>query len=149
MRSYIKTEWQLYIEAKIHTAVGSWQSKSIGRLLRTIFQRSKVLVHSWPDKRFISIMIGLQNDVNGNMIPDTQFSFPFTESSSCDPFHKSLSVCGYPHFIHVYLPLNNNSYVDKFCQRPCILRATKNFKLNRFTRFPFFIIILNKLPKKL
>lgn len=97
----------------------------------------------------LSIMIGLQNDVNGNMIPDTQFSFPFTESSSCDPFHKSLSVCGYPHFIHVYLPLNNNSYVDKFCQRPCILRATKNFKLNRFTRFPFFIIILNKLPKKL
>lgn len=83
------------------------------------------------------------------MIRDTQFSFPFTESSSCDPFHKSLSVCGYPHFIHVYLPLNNNSYVDKFCQRPCILRATKNFKLNRFTRFPFFIIILNKLPKKL
>lgn len=53
MRSYIKTEWQLYNEAKIHTAVGSWKSKSIGRLLRTIFQRSKVLVHSWPDKRFI------------------------------------------------------------------------------------------------
>lgn len=144
MRSYIK----LYNEAKIHTAVGSWKSKSIGRLLRTIFQRSKVLVHSWPDKRFIHNDWTL-NDVNGNMIPDTQFSFPFTESGSCDLFHKSLSVCGYPHFIHVYLPLNNNSYVDKFCQRPCILRATKNFKLNRFTRFPFFIIILNKLPKKL
>lgn len=82
------------------------------------------------------------------MIRDTQFSFPFTESGSCDPFHKSLSVCGYPHFIHVYLPLNNNSYVDKFCHRPCILRATKNFKLNRFTRFPFFYYHIKQITEE-
>lgn len=73
----------------------------------------------------LSITIGLQNDANGNMIPDTQSSFPFTESGSCDHFHKSLSVYGYPHFIHVYLPLNNNSYVDKFASAHVFYESPK------------------------
>lgn len=59
------------------------------------------------------------------MIPDTQSSFPFTESGSCDHFHKSLSVYGYPHFIPVYLPLNNNSYVDKFASAHVFYESPK------------------------
>lgn len=49
MRSYIKTEWQSNNEIKIQRVMKIYWLV----ILRTIFQRSKVLVHSWPDKRFI------------------------------------------------------------------------------------------------